>query len=406
MDSSSRALSVTEVTRKIKVLLENSFRKIIVKGEISNFKQVSSGHIYFTVKDGGAELKCVMFRSYNQYLKFKLENGMDVILSGNLTVYEVRGNYQLLVQNVEPAGLGTLYLAFEALKKQLSAEGLFADSRKKHLPLLPQTIGVITSRTGAALQDILKILGRRSPFAEIIIRESLVQGESAVNDLVSALMDMQQQNRADVIIIGRGGGSIEDLWSFNAEKVVRAIADCKIPIISAVGHETDFTLSDLAADLRAPTPSAAAELVCLSSRELLEKSFNSQLLLKQMIVRKLETAWQKLDNLEGRITSRQPLLILERYRERLNTCNRHLRQSMNHYLTLFNSGLQGIENELKALDPHKILERGYSLAFKNDGSIIRAESNLKRGEDFILRTGQGSLLARKKKSIDYLDNKL
>jgi len=406
MNSSSSVLSVTEVTRKIKLLLENSFQKIMVRGEISNFKLVSSGHMYFTVKDHGAELKCVMFRSYNQHLKIKLENGMDVILQGHLTVYEVRGNYQLLVENMEPAGLGTLYLTFEALKKQLSKEGLFSEERKKELPAIPGTIGVITSRTGAALQDIINILNRRVPFAEIIVRAALVQGQEAEKDLVSALDDLQQQGLADVIIIDRGGGSLEDLWPFNTEKVVRAISACHIPVISAVGHETDFTLSDLAADFRAPTPSAAAELVSLSRLEILHKSHHFMELLRRMIKGKLETAWQKMDYLESRINSQMPLKILENYGDRLKINKKRLEQTLKTYFSLQDTKLKGIEKELISLNPSNILERGYSVAFKKDGTIVRAESNLDKGEDFILRTGRGSLMAEKKKSIKYLENEL
>ena len=268
MNESRITLSVSEITAQIKGQIESRFSSVWVQGEISNFKHHSSGHMYFTVKDGNAELRCVMFRGLNQSIHFKPKDGMDVVLQGKITVYEPRGQYQLMVQMMEPAGIGTLYLAFEALKKELSVEGLFDKDLKKALPTYPKKIGIVTSRTGAALRDILNILLRRAPYLEIILRPALVQGDAATEDMASGIEELESLGNLDVIIVGRGGGSLEDLWAFNEEALARTISACSIPIISAVGHETDTTISDMVADLRAPTPSAAAELVAPSVDEI------------------------------------------------------------------------------------------------------------------------------------------
>lgn len=394
------ALSVTEVTRRIKELLEESFPGLWVRGELSNFKHHSSGHMYFTVKDKGAELKCVMFRGYNQYLTFGAEDGMDVLLQGDITVYERRGNYQLLVKTMEPAGIGTLYLAFEALKKQLAVEGLFQDARKKPLPTYPKTVGIITSQTGAALRDILNILSRRAPQIKVVIRPALVQGDGAADDLVAALNEMDSHGEAEVIIFGRGGGSLEDLWPFNEEKVARAIDACSIPIISGVGHETDMTISDMVADLRAPTPSAAAEMVSFSRRELMARLLSRYEHMAQLIRSKLDGVWQHLDHLGGRYAFQQPQSILARYREKLGMLEVRLGQSMQHHLSLILSRLEGIGKELEVLNPLTVLERGFSVAFNSQGKIVKRETDLKVGESFTLQTGHGSLLAEKKKSLE------
>jgi len=250
----SKPISVSDLNKQIKGILENSISRFWVSGEISNFIHHSSGHMYFTLKDEKSEIRCVMFKGPNQLLHFKPENGMQILLEGEISVYEPRGQYQILVKKMEPAGIGTLYLAFEALKKQLSIEGLFDLDKKKKLPTYPQNIGIITSKTGAAVQDIFQVLHRRSPHVNIILRSTQVQGDKAANDIVEAINDMVSYNKLDVIIIGRGGGSLEDLWPFNEEPVARAIFSCPIPIISAVGHETDLSISDLVADMRAPTP--------------------------------------------------------------------------------------------------------------------------------------------------------
>jgi exodeoxyribonuclease VII large subunit len=253
--------SVSELTSGIRGLLETSFGEIWVEGEISNCKVWNSGHMYFTLKDGAAQMKGVMFRTSLRYLRFKPADGLHVVARGQLSVYEPKGEYQLACEHMEPKGLGALQLAFEQLKKKLHAEGLFERARKRPLPALPRRIGIVTSLDGAALRDILKVLKRRAPNASILIRPARVQGEDAVPDVVTALRQIAKVPGVDVVIVARGGGSIEDLWAFNEEKVARAIAACPVPVVSGVGHETDVTIADFVADLRAPTPSAAAEMV-------------------------------------------------------------------------------------------------------------------------------------------------
>ena len=256
-----QVLTVTELTASLREVLETTFPEVWVEGELSNAKVWTTGHLYFTLKDGGSQIKGVMFRSALRYLKFKPEDGMRVVVRGRVSVYDPKGEYQLVGEHMEPHGLGSLQLAFEQLKKKLAAEGLFEQARKRPLPALPRRIGIVTSIDGAALRDIIRILRRRYPNAHLVIAPSRVQGEDAAGEIVRALRQIGRIEGVDVVIIGRGGGSLEDLWAFNEEKVARAIATCRVPVISAVGHETDVTIADFVADLRAPTPSAAAELV-------------------------------------------------------------------------------------------------------------------------------------------------
>ncbi|MEE9572673.1 MAG: exodeoxyribonuclease VII large subunit, partial [Candidatus Neomarinimicrobiota bacterium] len=261
MIDSKHTITISELTAQIKNILESKFDSIWVSGEISNFKHHYSGHMYFTLKDDSTEIKAVMFKGFNQYLRIKPEDGMQVLANGRLSVYEQRGQYQLILTKLEPSGIGTLYLAFEALKKQLAKESLFDIDRKKELPKYPDTIGVITSQSGAAVQDIFRVMERRAPFVDVILRATKVQGEGAALDIVRAIEEFNEYKKINVIIMGRGGGSLEDLWPFNEEVVARAISASRIPIISAVGHETDYSISDMVADKYASTPSAAAEIV-------------------------------------------------------------------------------------------------------------------------------------------------
>ena len=263
-------ITITELTRQIKFSLESSFPRVWVEGEISNFKQHTSGHLYFTLKDEGAQLSALMWRSRVANLTFQPEDGMKVIARGSITVYPPRGNYQLDVDQIQPLGLGELQLAFERLKQKLDAEGLFDAEHKKPIPEFPECIGLVTSETGAALQDIRSVLSRRHPSVEVVLAPVRVQGAGAAEEIADAIKYLNQYGGIDVLIVGRGGGSLEDLWAFNEEVVARAIYASKIPIISAVGHEIDFSIADFVADLRAPTPSAAAELVVRDRTELLE----------------------------------------------------------------------------------------------------------------------------------------
>ena len=396
-------ISVSELTSKLKDLIESNFSNIWIQGEISNFKHHSSGHMYFTLKDQGAELRCVMFRGFNQGIHFKPEDGMDVILKGKVTVYEPRGQYQLMVQNMEPAGIGTLFLAFEALKKQLQSEGLFDNSLKKQLPQYPKKVGIVTSETGAAYKDMVQVLNRRAPYLDIVLRPTLVQGINAANDIVKAIKELASIENIDVLIVGRGGGSLEDLWAFNEEEVARVIVACKVPIISAVGHETDVTISDMVADLRAPTPSAAAEIVALSVNDLKQKiNEQTNTLIKQFQF-KLNKIWQTFDHLSERHVVQKPQNIIERQKEKLNTIYNGLMLKMNHLLAISKTKSIAINKELNILNPSDILKRGYSIIYDTNGAIIRKGSDLKNNDLFEAQIGQDRIEAVKKRDI-FKDN--
>ena len=399
MNSSENSLTVSELTAKIKGIIEPQFSNIWVSGEISNFKHHSSGHMYFTIKDKSSELRCVMFKGLNRSIQFKPENGMDILLQGKITLYELRGQYQLIVQSIQPAGIGTLYLAFEALKKQLLSEGLFDQSKKMELPKFPRKIGLITSRTGAVLKDMINIFNRRAPYANLVLYPAIVQGEDASIEIVHGINRLSSIKHIDLIILARGGGSIEDLWPFNEELLARAISKCEIPIISAVGHETDVTISDMVADFRAPTPSAAAEIAIPSILEL-----------KQIINQKIERMnsyyeyysnqiWQKLDFLSERHALQKPVAIINRHRQSAKKLSKTLEISINHLISINRSKIVGLEKGITALSPIDVLSRGYSIAFKKDGNIIRREDDVSIGESFILRTGEGRMKAKKKKSL-------
>ena len=396
-------ISVSELTSKLKDLIESNFSNIWIQGEISNFKHHSSGHMYFTLKDQGAELRCVMFRGFNQGIHFKPEDGMDVILQGKITVYEPRGQYQLMVQNMEPAGIGTLFLAFEALKKQLQSEGLFDNSLKKQLPQYPKKVGIVTSETGAAYKDMVQVLNRRAPYLDIVLRPTLVQGINAANDIVKAIKELASIENIDVLIVGRGGGSLEDLWAFNEEEVARVIVACKVPIISAVGHETDVTISDMVADLRAPTPSAAAEIVALSVNDLKQKiNEQTNTLIKQFQF-KLNKIWQTFDHLSERHIVQKPQNIIERQKEKLNTIYNGLMLKINHLLAISKTKSIAINKELNILNPSDILKRGYSIIYDTNGAIIRKGSDLNKNDLFEAQIGQDRIEAVKKRDI-FKDN--
>ena len=309
MSLNKSTISVSELTFQLKKIIESNFSNIWIQGEISNFKHHSSGHMYFTLKDKSAELRCVMFRGYNQGIHFKPEDGMDVILQGKITVYETRGQYQLMVQNMEPAGIGTLFLAFEALKKQLQLEGIFDNALKKQLPQFPKKVGIVTSQTGAAFKDMVQVLNRRAPYVDILLRPTLVQGDNAANDIVEAIKEISLKN-IDVLIIGRGGGSLEDLWAFNEEVLARAIFMVKTPLISAVGHETDTTIADFVSDVRAPTPSAAAMMATPDRLELLSNTDKLYLQLRQFSKQKLTLYKHQINQLKIRIPTPSKQLYL------------------------------------------------------------------------------------------------
>jgi len=401
MTDTIQSISVSDLTAQIKNILEGEFDNIWISGEISNFKHHYSGHMYFTLKDDEAEIKAVMFKGFNQYLRFKPEDGMQVLAGGRLTVYEQRGQYQLVLKQVEPSGIGTLYLVFEALKKQLAEEGLFDDDKKSDIPKYPKTIGVITSKSGAAVQDIFQVLERRSPYVKIILRPTKVQGEGAANDIVDAIIEFNNFNDVDVLIMGRGGGSLEDLWPFNEEIVARAIRKSNIPIISAVGHETDFSISDMVVDYRAPTPSAAAEIVSMSKNEIIDYLYGFKSKMETIIINLLEMNWQKLDDIFNRHSKQKPQKIIDIQRNELEKISRQLISSLMHNKELMNMNLKPLTEKLSTLNPKAIMNRGYSLAFKlPDRSIIISNKDIIDDKEFELLTGNGSFYARKIKNIN------
>ena len=391
--------TVSELNAQIRLLLEKNFSDIWVAGEISNFHHhPSSGHMYFTLKDRRGEMRCVLFRGNNQFLKFKPSDGMEVRVYGTVTVYEQRGQVQFKVSRMEPAGLGDLYKAFEALKKSLSDEGLFDAIHKKLLPQYPKRIGVVTSGSGAALKDILNVLSRRAPSVTVIIRSAKIQGEGSAQDISEAIQELNDHNCVDLIIVGRGGGSIEDLWAFNEESVARSIFRSEIPTISAVGHETDFTISDFVADLRAPTPSAAAELACFSTENILKSFSDMAYSLSRAIQNKVDKSWIRIDHFENRITVQKPQKRIKRHTEKLSKLHHQFIQSITVNHSQLVEKTESLKKRLTSLGPNQVLGRGYSIAFNDKGSVIRKSTDILIGDPFVLKTGNGEFRAEKTKN--------
>tara|TARA_B100000609_G_scaffold53900_1_gene41995 strand:+ start:645 stop:1841 length:1197 start_codon:yes stop_codon:yes gene_type:complete len=390
-----KSLTVSELTAQLKRLIESNYSSIFVRGEISNFTHHGSGHMYFTLKDKFSELRAVMFKGNNSSLPFSPKSGDDVILQGKLSVYEARGQYQIIVQHMEPAGIGALYLEFEKSKKRLKEEGLFEESLKKKLPRFPSTIGIITSETGAALRDMLTIFNRRAPQIKIIIRSALVQGSDASKDIIAGIKEFSKLGDIDILIIGRGGGSFEDLWPFNDENLAREISKCSIPIVSAVGHETDITISDMVADLRAPTPSAASEITTNYFVETIQVVHGLHKRLLDLIASKISTLWQLLDNFSERLFVQKPKNVFNQQKEKIGHLSKGLLLSMNRAINKEESSLSNLQAKLNALSPTNTLDRGYSIAYKTDSSIIRKPSDLDEGESFIVKLAKGDLPAKK-----------
>lgn len=390
------ALTVGDVNRYIKTLLtaDEVLSAVAVRGEISNFKPHPSGHMYFTLKDTEAEISAVMFRGDAARLSFRPVNGMRVVIYGNIDVYEKSGRLQLYARTMLADGVGAMYLEFERLKKKLEAEGLFDPARKRPLPPCPGRVGVITASSGAALQDILNITGRRYPAAEILLCPALVQGVDAPASLINALALLNAHGGCDVIIFGRGGGSIEDLWAFNDEGVVRAVAASEIPVISAVGHETDFTLSDFAADRRAPTPSAAAELAVPDRSELMRLLTERRARLDRQMVRKADQLKSSLERFEKHLSLLSPEAKLKGTTElllhRRDLLERHMTRLLDRDRGRFALAME----RLNALNPLSVLERGYSAVLSEDGRVISRAEQLAEGQDVILRMADGQAKAR------------
>jgi len=439
MTGERRVYTVSELTASIKATLEEGFPMMWVEGEISNLRTPSSGHAYFTLKDEGAQISAVLFRGRGRRVRFDLEDGMQVLAFGGLDVYAARGQYQLVIEMMEPKGLGALQLAFEQLRRRLAAEGLFDDGRKRPLPAFPRVIGIVTSPTGAAIRDMLNIIDRRFADLRILITPVRVQGDEAPGEIVAALERLQEMVELDVVIVGRGGGSIEDLWAFNDERVARAIAACRVPVISAVGHETDVTIADFVADLRAPTPSGAAELVVREKLAVIELLADLYTRLKQAIVadvgarrerveflqrrrvltdpaRALRDLHRRLDELQGRLRlglrtgqqqvahrvalatsalrSRNPLGRIAAARALLSQQRGRLAAAAGHHVKTSRARFAEAVGRLESLSPLGVLSRGYSVTRRPAGEVVRSAAQLVVGDPLEVLLHQGALGVR------------
>ena len=393
--------TVSNLNIRIRELLEHRFTDVWVKGEISNFHHhPSSGHMYFTLKDTGSEIRCAMFRINNSYLKFKPNDGMEVRLFGLVTVFEKRGQVQLKVSIMEPLGLGDLYKSFELLKKSLNEEGLFLEKHKEKIPPYPNHIGIITSGSSSACQDILNVLSRRAPNINVLILSVRVQGDGAADEIVQAINTFNEHSGVDVLILARGGGSIEDLWSFNEEKVARAIFSSSIPIISGIGHETDFTIADFVSDLRAPTPSAAAELAAPLLDDILLSISETQSRLIRSMKNQLEKKWQIKDQVDKRLANQQPVTKIERQSEKLSQLYKRFILAIDIKCEKYSKHTESLSKQLINLGPKHVLERGYAIPFDQSGNIIRRANQISVGEEFALKTARGSLSAKKTSDIN------
>jgi exodeoxyribonuclease VII large subunit len=389
-------LSVSELSRYLRKLLEDdtTLQDLWVRGEISNLSRPTSGHLYFTLKDEQASLRCVIWRSQATRLRASLQNGQRVEAHGAISLYERDGAYQFYVNSVRLSGEGLLYQEFVLLKARLEAEGLFDAERKRPLPTTPHRIGIVTSPTGAALQDMLNTLRQRNPLLHVIVAPCAVQGSEAPAQIVTALRRLNQLSPpVDVILVGRGGGSLEDLWAFNDESVVRAIAESRVPVISGVGHETDFTLSDFAADLRAPTPTGAAVLAAPERAELLEGLHSLEKRLRQITADALEHQQHRLDRLNLRLERLSPHRFIYNEQQRLDAQQQRLWRATLNTLNAHRSRLSGLHAHLNALNPWAVLQRGYALVTQSDGKIEPSAQQIAAGMLLNIRLAEGTLSA-------------
>jgi exodeoxyribonuclease VII large subunit len=383
-------MTVTELTRQIKLTLELGFQEVTVQGELSNSHLHTSGHFYFTLKDAGAQISGVMWRSRVALLPLRPDDGMKVTVTGRLTVYEPRGQYQIDAVTLKPAGAGELQIAFDRLKAKLEQDGLFEQSRKREIPRFPSRIGIVTSATGAALQDMLSIIERRYPCVEVVPRGAQVQGIGAAEDIAAGIDELNALGGVDVIIAGRGGGSIEDLWAFNEEVVARAIARSTAPVISAVGHEVDFTIADYVADLRAPTPSAAAELAVPLRGAILEDMGKTCYTMHQRMMTMLEERRERIIRLLTGYAFTRPADLLHQYSQRLDDLQSSASLQISHALQLANARQASGHLRLLALDPRLPLQRGFALV-RLDGRVISSAASLKQGDGVEMEFRDGSV---------------
>ena len=393
---SDNLLTVTQLNEYLRLMMDNNpyLASIYVRGEISNFtNHYKTGHFYFSLKDETGTLRAVMFRSAAQYVTFKPENGMKVILHGRVSVFPRDGQYQIYVNEMQPDGIGALYIAYEQLRRKLEAEGLFDAARKKPLPKMPQTVGLVTSPTGAAVQDMIDILGRRFPVARIILYPALVQGQGAAASVAAGVKFFNDTLPVDVMIVGRGGGSTEDLWAFNDEALARTVAASRVPVISAVGHETDFTLCDFVADLRAPTPSAAAELAVPDKSELIAALEAQRLFLYQVITGAAGQARNKLAALAAARSMRSPHNYIEDKRMVLSHVTERLDRVTDLAVLQPKNRFVALCGKMEALNPLGVLSRGYAAVFGESGRAVSRVASLTKGEEITVRMSDGVAVA-------------
>lgn len=403
----THVLSVSQVNSYLRQLLESDeiLQDIWVEGEISNYARPASGHLYFTLKDSQSAIRCVMWRNAADRLNFNPRDGLAVQAHGSMSVYEVSGQVQLYIDTLKPAGEGALYQEFLRLKAKLEAEGLFDEERKQPTPELPRVIGIITSPTGAALQDMLNTLRRRYPIAEVVIAPTQVQGIDAPPGIVAAFQRLIAEVRPDVILIGRGGGSIEDLWAFNDEMVVRAVAESPIPVISGVGHETDFTLTDFAADLRAPTPTAAAEVAAPDRAELLAIVMEAANQHTSIITERLSDLKYGHSQMTNQLARLSPSHQIDSYRQRLDEVSTRLSRAADTQLKRKNLQLENLQQSLRSLSPKAVLQRGYAIVTRqSDGSIIKNAWQVSPQDIVDIQLSQGMLAAQILKSQQEKDH--
>jgi len=386
--------SVSEITAHIKERLDSdpTIQDLWVRGEILNWSQPRSGHCYFTIKDAGAAIRAVMWRFAADHLSFVPQDGQAVLAHGKVSVYAPQGSYQLYVDALQPAGRGALYAQFEAVKERLAAEGLFETSRKRPLVPFPTTVGVVTSATGAALRDILHVLGRRWPIVQVVLAPTLVQGEQAPSQIVAALELLYGRDDIDLIIVARGGGSIEDLWAFNDEQVARTLARSPVPTISGVGHETDVTIADFCADVRAPTPSAAAEVAVPDQAQVRESLSGIQKTLTESALAYLHQKAQRLGDLQQRLDKLSPELRVVRHRQQVDELASALQRLGERSIQARRERLVGLVGRLAGLDPNATLARGYAIVHKQ-GRIVQSADQLSVGDELDIRVARGAFRA-------------
>ena len=394
--------SVTEITNKLSRIIEQQpqLQNVWVRGQISNLSRPASGHIYFTLKDGKSNIKGVLWRSSASRLKFLPRDGNEVLVQGGISIYAASSNYQIIVNDIEPIGVGALQRAFEELKLKLSDEGLFDSDHKKPLPKFPKKVGVITSETGAAIQDINQQLQKRYPLVELLLYPTLVQGDRAATQIAHAIRSMNTRADIDVLIVGRGGGSIEDLWAFNEEIVARAIFNSEIPVVSAVGHETDFTISDMVADHRSPTPSAAVEHVVPDRLELLVHLNGVKNRLNELMIRRFTTQHAEIDVLESGLSPSKRHDTINQLSQTIDGLEAAYKKAVNDKLDVGNNRLQSLAARLDGLSPLATLKRGYSISRLSSGEVVTSSQQVNIGEKLDVQLSKGSLVCSVNACLD------